>query len=755
MLLVAAVLGLYVGFRDISVHEIRERNIATLELTRDVFESVYAWLVPSFVRLIEDPVVSSAMYGRSLNIVDYADLAQRIQGITAMSPLIHSVYLYNTAQPVTYSTIHGIEHRRRTDPSLEDVIRQAADAPSLSFIPRRLAIHPGYGPDALIERPQLTHVLTFVVFDSMFHESPLEGCLVVNVSEQALRRMFVEGNSVVNPTLVIVDAGGVVLSDYREDRFAESVLDDPVFRSVIDDESLSTNRRVDQDGNAILVSAVKHRPGSWAFIATTSERELTAALASFRNIVLLILVGALGISLVASYTIASNVTRPVRRLARAAHRFADETKPGHGEPTEAAGGGSESEIDYLDRVLADLGSRAKNLETYVQSNRAAHQSEAIRSLLTIHNENAIPTDDLPAALLESSRVRVDVVRIDGYQRLISAVDAATIRSVLEGLSGLVRQSFPGDLSWCVPVGDDHVAVVHASCEEPGEDLRVEIEEKYQHLISRFSQRFGYSVTVGMATSVVERRDTPRAYEAALAASDQRFRIGAGKVIWSDTVTETEQVYRFNESQGRRLADELALGHVEEAEDVLHDILRQAGGGRYEDFRFAAQMLFHILARRFSPDHATDVRNIEAALRQADTIEEVHTLFASAMRRIARTHDTSREMRAQRYVEQARHAVDRSLSDPALSPDSIADELGISAGYLRELFRQYAGESLSDFIVRRRIERAKTALIESNRPVKEIVQEVGFQSYNYFFTVFKRATGTTPGEFRRSSRPSVE
>ncbi len=47
--------------------------------------------------------------------------------------------------------------------------------------------------------------------------------------------------------------------------------------------------------------------------------------------------------------------------------------------------------------------------------------------------------------------------------------------------------------------------------------------------------------------------------------------------------------------------------------------------------------------------------------------------------------------------------------------------------------------------------AKELLTNSSKTIKEIAFELGFENKDYFFTVFKKVTGTTPKSYRQFSR----
>ncbi|MNK17916.1 HTH-type transcriptional activator Btr [compost metagenome] len=81
------------------------------------------------------------------------------------------------------------------------------------------------------------------------------------------------------------------------------------------------------------------------------------------------------------------------------------------------------------------------------------------------------------------------------------------------------------------------------------------------------------------------------------------------------------------------------------------------------------------------------------------------------------------------------------------PADYAEKLNISAPYLNECIKQVTGFSVSHQIQQRIILEAKRHLYHSNRSIKEIATELGYEDYAYFSRLFAKATGITAMAFR--------
>lgn len=85
----------------------------------------------------------------------------------------------------------------------------------------------------------------------------------------------------------------------------------------------------------------------------------------------------------------------------------------------------------------------------------------------------------------------------------------------------------------------------------------------------------------------------------------------------------------------------------------------------------------------------------------------------------------------------------------LSLEELADISCFSRTYFSVLFKELNGISPWDYINIKRVELAKSMLRESNETVLYISSECGFSNLSNFNRIFKKITGTTPTEFRKS------
>ncbi len=86
----------------------------------------------------------------------------------------------------------------------------------------------------------------------------------------------------------------------------------------------------------------------------------------------------------------------------------------------------------------------------------------------------------------------------------------------------------------------------------------------------------------------------------------------------------------------------------------------------------------------------------------------------------------------------------------ISVEQIAEELHMDRSTLSKKFKRELGFNISSYIMRRKLEEAKSLLNYSDKTISEISEYLCFSSQSYFQNVFKAKYGMTPKEYRNSS-----
>lgn len=100
------------------------------------------------------------------------------------------------------------------------------------------------------------------------------------------------------------------------------------------------------------------------------------------------------------------------------------------------------------------------------------------------------------------------------------------------------------------------------------------------------------------------------------------------------------------------------------------------------------------------------------------------------------------------VEKVKRIVAASIGEQSLTREDIANQVFLNPDYLTRVFKKETGLSISDYLQQQRIEYAKELLRNTEQSISDIAVQVGYSNLSYFSTLFKKAVGVNPGEYRR-------
>lgn len=102
------------------------------------------------------------------------------------------------------------------------------------------------------------------------------------------------------------------------------------------------------------------------------------------------------------------------------------------------------------------------------------------------------------------------------------------------------------------------------------------------------------------------------------------------------------------------------------------------------------------------------------------------------------------------VERAKMYINSHLAED-ISLEQVSEAVDVSVFYLSRIFSHHAGVSFVDYISTQRVSRAKGLLKFSRLSINKISRQCGFTDQNYFTKVFRKITGITPSQYRKSLR----
>ncbi len=107
-------------------------------------------------------------------------------------------------------------------------------------------------------------------------------------------------------------------------------------------------------------------------------------------------------------------------------------------------------------------------------------------------------------------------------------------------------------------------------------------------------------------------------------------------------------------------------------------------------------------------------------------------------------------RSHTMLKKALEYIEEKYTDETISLNAAAAVIGMSPNYFSAIFSQEMGTTFIEYVTKKRMDKAKKLLKQSDMHTAEVAMEVGYKDPHYFSFVFKKTQGCTPREYRNDS-----
>lgn len=264
-----------------------------------------------------------------------------------------------------------------------------------------------------------------------------------------------------------------------------------------------------------------------------------------------------------------------------------------------------------------------------------------------------------------------------------------------------------------------------------------------------------SITVGVGSRVVPLAEVPAVFTEAQQALRLKLSVGAGLVLYEDLVLPPSgHLPLLTDSDQTLIVHCVELNDEAELERVIRQFFDSAKRldppHKYpEELFFPFAGLFVSLVHRLG-------RGVRSVLDEEDyklfryperfrSLDEMGRWWCERFIRISLQFDHYRKARKVKLMEAVMTYVEEHIFDKITREDA-AEHIRINSSYLSRLFREVTGEAFSDFVLRKKMEKAMSLLQEEQALVYEVADRLGYKDPSYFSRVFKKYTGRSPSDF---------
>ncbi len=321
----------------------------------------------------------------------------------------------------------------------------------------------------------------------------------------------------------------------------------------------------------------------------------------------------------------------------------------------------------------------------------------------------------------------------------------------------IREILEGESIYATWSGYEEISILFNLCDKTMDQLQVEMNRWIGRIQFIIKQYYNQVPTFYVSEIHKGSENIPQAYLQSYQTRSTHKHAGSGQVmLYSDMVVKrAETDYKIFEQCITDIEVVLHAENIQGVCELLRQVIESVKQSSYvelEHIRYFATTIIALLnvylgrmnisKEQFWGEKPSQYDVLYQLNRKADFIVFLYELLQKLENIIEDESGNHIVKQVKRYLKQ-NYAEDISLSQ-------MSRELCVSANYLSTLFKNVTGETLKDYRIYLRMEKAMELLRNSNEQISSIALTVGYENEQYFSRFFKQKVGCTPSQYRNAN-----
>jgi two-component system response regulator YesN len=448
----------------------------------------------------------------------------------------------------------------------------------------------------------------------------------------------------------------------------------------------------------------------------------------------------------------------------------------------------------FNRVIQNITDRFKSLGVAFQSSSKMDEFGMIRHYLdTLHSMNVnlekqvketfpfVKADFLQSLLTKQLNVDDFEEKLSFYEvptqsshftvLCLELVDlrGGTVKDVslfIYAVSNIVEE-IARDLnagSMIVRMNSDQVAVIinHGTQNQSKEELQDEVFQIAQEIHKVVEKLLKITLTIGIGNSYKDVKELHHSYKEALKALQHQLIEGSGKVIFIGDLISESSFYMYPTEHEDLIIKYMKLGNLEKVKESLDEFSAIIRRQEQATYAYGHQSFVQLLAATLRTLCELDPQegpklftyNVYQHMTSMKTIDQIVDWLNNEIYPVITQHLVKRRNQGDyAIIEKVLNYIHQHY-DEDLSLPMMAEEVSVSVSHFSTMFKEEVGMTFTEYLIAYRVEKAKEFLAITDMKVSEISNRLRYNNPQNFIRVFKKITGTTPGEYRTQQKDKI-
>lgn len=702
--------------------------------------------------LLSNSSVVAAMTSGTYNSITSTAALNVMNTVTVGTGGVDSIYLYNVQQQTITCSLTGetVPADAFYDQGAKMLVNQI-DASS-TFLP----VFRELSGDYPIGASSQVYSYTFPYRTGR----GLAGVIIINIKtlllSDMIRSLSERGNRYTEDLFAVDLEGNVVCSmEYGlEIPFEDQ---QPVIQRCLNEDSMSDAFAMPlSDGRDYLVTFSRSAEGDWIFISLSDMAQ------SFRQI-RLVLIQTVLVSLCALATAAGIAIFFARRLYQpVGHLYSAVSTQLNGQDLMMRYK-AQDEFSAVSEAFSQIALSAQQLEVNTRQNRYQVQNGLKARLLNGEfslDQNWVQqrliANDLHISIANGSRYLLIQMRIDYWEEVRLKMTESELDIISYGMINVADEllaqpyqafgAYMGEGIFCFCLTLEQTETENGLFEAAG---AVECVQ------SKIEEIFSLTISIAVSGIFVLSSNFSEAYRQLEEIAQYRFVAGHGCIVDESVLKAVDnEYYLVTAKQKKSLMESIRQGKIEQVHQLYQEISDQVSRHNYQNmldtYLYLAYIIYSecFIVELKQSDFSVLMLSFMGKLSQYETRQEVDDAFCHLFGEINLCIQEMNQKQTPDIVEQVVGVIQTSYADKNLCLNVIAQQVNRSAAYVGRLFKEQTDCSVSEYILKVRMQHLKELLDTTSLSLSEILDRVGMEKNNYFYTLFRKHFGISFVSYQR-------
>jgi two-component system response regulator YesN len=254
-------------------------------------------------------------------------------------------------------------------------------------------------------------------------------------------------------------------------------------------------------------------------------------------------------------------------------------------------------------------------------------------------------------------------------------------------------------------------------------------------------------------------DTNKYYKEAEIMLQDRFFKGKDKIINESSGSFTNEYLNLDVNEEKSIIAALKTQDYSKIVECLNMVFSRLVDRKlsYNSVQMICAELINIV-NRVARETGIDIKRVYndkdvpyASMKKLETLIEVKEWILRSYEKLATLiAETKFKTNYSEYTKKTIAYMQKNYRNN-MSLNEVAGYIGLNSSYLSRVFKEDCGIGFVEYLNSIRVGYAKQIIETGSLKLKDIVKEVGFNNYTYFFKVFKDILNMTPLEYEKMCR----